>query len=372
MVERGSAGRQYRYLMTDPFQWGAKDLAESKPNINALVDGEDLEGLLEAATYQSFTSNQVGDADDAGSAVRAEAIAALGKLAPDRAGPVLRASLYDSTDEVRCQALQALSALHETEPIGQALRWISKEEPSFGLALDALADPEEEVSLPSVADALVHRYDDELIGEEAAQLVLALLEREDADVSGVLELLVLALRDEREIVVDRAVEMLVWLAPDSVDALVAELDKGSNPAVAAYVLGSIGDPRTLPALMMGLRHPDAKVRKECAAALAELQDPAAVQPLLRATRDPDHAVRTQAALALDGLGSAAVIVGVAALMEPMVEEAVRTAIERADKEAGARSEPAGPPARSRPRHRPNGRSAQAPDKPRSAEERRAS
>ena len=185
----------------------------------------------------------------------------------------------------------------------------------------------------------MHRYDDELIGEEAAQLVLALLEREDVDVSAVLELLVLALHDDRDIVVDRAVEMLVWLAPDSVDALVAELDKGSNPAVAAYVLGSIGDPRTLPALMMGLRHTDAKVRKECAAALAELQDPAAVQPLLRATRDPDHAVRTQAALALDGLGSAAVIVGVAALMEPMVEEAVRTAIERADKRgrAAARS-----------------------------------
>jgi hypothetical protein len=121
-----------------------------------------------------------------------------------------------------------------------------------------------------------------------------------------------------------------------------------------------------------LRHTDAKVRKECAAALAELQDPAAVQPLLRATRDPDHAVRTQAALALDGLGSAAVIVGVAALMEPMVEEAVRTAIERADREAGSRTEPAGPPARSRPRHRPNGRSVQAPEQPRSTEERRAS
>jgi HEAT repeat protein len=358
--------------MTDPF-WGALKLAERKPNINALVEGEDLEGLLEAASYQSFTSNPVGDVDDSGSGVRAEAIVALGTLAPDRAGTVLRASLYDPADEVRCEAVRVLSTLQEPEPIGQALRWLSKEEPSYRLALDALAEHEEKVSLPAVADALVHRYDDELIGEEAAQLVLLLLEHKSADLPAVLELLVPALYDEREIVVDRAVELLVWLAPDSVEPLVAELDSGANPAVAAYVLGSIGDPRTLPALMMGLRHADARVRKECAAALAELQDPAAVQPLLRATRDPDHAVRTQAALALDGLGSAAVIVGVTALMQPMVEEAVRTAIERADGEAGGRSEPARPPARTKPRaHRPNGRPAKAPEQPRPAEERRPS
>ena len=312
--------------------------------------------------------------DDSGSAVRAEALAALGTLAPERAGAVLRASLYDSADEVRCEAVRILGTLHEPEPITQALRWLSKEEPSYALALDALAEPEETVSLPAVADALVHRDDDELIGEEAAQLILSLVEREGADVPGVLEVLVPALHDEREVVVDRAVELLVWLAPDSVEPMVRELDTGSNPAIAAYVLGSIGDARTLPALMKGLRHADANVRKECAAALAELQDPAAVQPLLRATRDPDHAVRSRAAMALDGLGSAAVIVGVAALMQPMVEEAVRKAIEGADKEARSHAEPPAPPARSHPRaYGPNARPAQAPAPGQApAEHRRAS
>jgi HEAT repeat protein len=142
--------------------------------------------------------------------------------------------------------------------------------------------------------------------------------------------------------------------------------------MAAYVLGSIGDPRTLPALVDGLRHAHPRVRRESACALAELQDPAAVKPLLRATRDPDHAVRTQAGMALDGLGSAAVIVGVAALMRPLVEEAVRTAIAAPDSGTDSGSDRWGPPSRSRSRSQyPNGRPAREPEPP-SAQQRPAS
>jgi HEAT repeat protein len=347
-------------------------LEERKPNIAALVEREDLEGLLGAASYQSFASNELGDNDDSGSLVRAEAIAALGKLAPERARRVVRASLYDPADEVRCEAVRVLSVLHETEPLAQALKWLPKDEPSYVLALDALAEPGESVPLPAVADALVHREDDEPIGEAAAQLILSLLEREGADVAGVLEVALAALDDERGIVVDRAAELLVWLAPGSVEALVGEMEKGSNPAMAAYVLGSIGDPRTLPALVDGLRHAHPRVRRESACALAELQDPAAVKPLLRATRDPDHAVRTQAGMALDGLGSAAVIVGVAALMRPLVEEAVRTAIAAPDSGTDSGSDRWGPPSRSRSRSQyPNGRPAREPEPP-SAQQRPAS
>jgi hypothetical protein len=63
----------------------------------------------------------------------------------------------------------------------------------------------------------------------------------------VLELLVVALGAERRIVVDRAADILVLLAPGSIGVLAAELHKGSNPAGAAHVLGRIGDPQT-PAL----------------------------------------------------------------------------------------------------------------------------
>jgi HEAT repeat protein len=101
------------------------------------------------------------------------------------------------------------------------------------------------------------------------------------------------------------------------------------------------------ALVEALRHGDPMVRAESAAAVAELQDPVAVRPLFTATCDADQRVRTQARLALDRLGTAAIIVGVAALLEPMILEAVLAATSRAKGEANGRSPPAGRQPRSR-------------------------
>jgi HEAT repeat protein len=301
-------------------------LGDRKPNIKSLVRRSDVDGLIEAASHQNVTSDAAGAAEDSGAGVRADAVAALGELAPERARTVIRASLYDTADEVRCEAVRALGALHDVEPLAQSLRWLPREELSYELALETLAEAGNSVPPSTVLGALVRREDEELLGEQATQLILSLLDHESVEPTGVLDMLLSALDDERGIVVERAAELLVWLAPDSIEPLVIELDSGRNPAMAAYVLGSIGDPRTLPALVRALRHEDPKVRKESAAALAELQDPAAVKPLLRATRDPEQSVRTQAGMALDGMGSTAVIVGVAALMRPLVEKAVQTAI----------------------------------------------
>jgi HEAT repeat protein len=93
-------------------------------------------------------------------------------------------------------------------------------------------------------------------------------------------------------------------------------------------------------------------------ALAELQDPAAVEPLLRATRDSDQSVRSQAGAALDRLGTTAVIIGVAALLRPMVEEAAKAA----EPESNGRPQRMRANARSQVRsHAPNGRTPEAPD-----------
>ena len=51
------------------------------------------------------------------------------------------------------------------------------------------------------------------------------------------------------------------------------------------------------------------------------RDPIAVEALIRATRDDDDAVRVAAGSALDKLGSVAVMLGVAALMRPMLADA---------------------------------------------------
>jgi HEAT repeat protein len=308
-----------------------KLLGKRKPNIDSLGRRQDVEGLLEAASYRELALTSGGTPSDLGVPVRTDAILALGRLDPDRGHKAIAGGLRDRADGVRCAAVNVLHALGEASVLIEALRWLPPDDgESHKLALQAIMDLRKSVRPSAVADALVHREDDLLSGQDA-QLVLALLEEDGAEATDeVLELLVLALGDERGIVRERAAEMLVRLAPESTETLIAELRTGSNPAGAAYVLGRIGGPQCLDVLVEALRHHDARVRAESAAALAELQDPAAVQPLLRATHDPEHSVRIQADMALDRIGTIAVIAGVAELARPIVREGVRSAMRHPD------------------------------------------
>jgi len=328
-------------------------LAERKPNINALLRREDIDGLERAASYQDLKPTPQGTVSDLGVPVRAEAILALGALDASRGGPVLARALRDPADAVRCAAVRVLHARREARLLAQALRWLPADYGhSRKLALRAVYDLEELVTAPMIAEALVHCEDEELLSEDDALLILRLLEKDRAEGRDeLLALLVAALGHERGIVVDRAGELLVRLAPTSIEAVAAELRAGVAPAEAAYVLGRIADPKTLDALLKGIRHSDARARAESASALAELQDPAVVKPLLRATHDTEHSVRNQARIALDRLGNTAVIVGVAALLQPVIREAVRSAIDERWDEADGRAHPPPPPARGQRRPR---------------------
>lgn len=140
--------------------------------------------------------------------------------------------------------------------------------------------------------------------------------------------------------------------------MAAELRTGSNPAGAAHVPGRIGDPQPLDARAKGLEHGDARVRAESAAALAEIQDPAAVKPSLRATRDSERSVRTRAGMALDRLGTTAMVVGIAVLLEPMIRDAVRSGVACTRVDADGRTQPSPSPRQSQSR-RANARPPEA-------------
>ncbi|MBD0282204.1 MAG: HEAT repeat domain-containing protein [Thermoleophilaceae bacterium] len=332
-------------------------MGERKPNIRALVRREDIEGLERAAAYQDLRPTPQGSVSDFGTPVRAEAILALGSLDSEGDNSALARALRDAADLVRSAAVRALHTRGEAGLLVEALRWLPGDEGhSRKLALQAVFDLKEFVSAPAIADALVHREDEEVLSEDDAPLVLGLLEGAPADERyQLIKLLVTALGDERGIVADRAAELLVRLAPMSTEGVVAELREGSAAAEAAYVLGRIANPDTVDALVDALGHRNPRVRAESAAALGELQDPASVEPLLEATRDRDHGVRRQARLALDRLGNTAVIAGVAALLEPMIQEAVRAAICGLAGEERDRASPSGKPARPESRaHGSNG------------------
>jgi HEAT repeat protein len=307
-------------------------MGERKPNIKSLVRREDVDGLIAAATYQDLAPTSEGTVSDLGIPIRVDAILALGTLAPEQGRGVIAAALRDPADRVRCAAVRVLHKLQEVGVLAEALQWLPPQRGhSYALASRAILDLRESVRASAVADGLIQREDDDLLSDEDAELILALLEDQGADATDeVLELLIIALGDERGIVVDRAAELLVRLAPTSIEPLVAELRGGLNSADAAYVLGRIGDPETLDVLVKALKHRDARVRAETAAALGELEDPAAVKPLLRVTHDPNHAVRSQARMALDRMGTVAVIEGVAELLRPVVRDAVRSAFPKPD------------------------------------------
>jgi HEAT repeat protein len=302
-------------------------LLARKPNVQSLTRREDVDGLVEAASYRELSGTSSEPARDLGVPVRVEAILALGGFDAEAGLEAVTAALRDPADRVRCAAVRVLFARTEASVLVEALRWLPADKgQSRTFALRAVHGLRESVTPAALGDALIHNEDDELLNEDELPLIHALVEDRPAEAADeLIQLLVSSLEDERGIVADRAGELLLRLAPASTEALAAELRGGPAAAEAAYILGRIADPQTLGALVEALGHDDARVRAESVSALAELRDPVAVKPLLDATHDADHAVRTQAGLALERFGTAAVIFGVAALLEPMILEAVSSA-----------------------------------------------
>jgi HEAT repeat protein len=107
-----------------------------------------------------------------------------------------------------------------------------------------------------------------------------------------------------------------------------------------------------------LRDPSPALREAAAQALGGLNDTRAVPALVACTQDPEQSVRDAASTALDRMGSAAVIVAVATLLQPQngqlepsdggpreLEEAVTRLIggeDTAAMPAAVRAEPADP------------------------------
>ena len=333
-------------------------MRDRRPNIKALVKRGKVDALVAAAAYREPAPNQSGGVSDAGVPVRAEAILALGALVPVRGRHAILAGLHDPADPVRCAAVRALHSRRDADTLVRSLEWLPAEGRSRALVLKTVLDLRQLASPVLLAEALVHRQDEEMFADDEVALVLALLGQERTDtMNEVVDLLVGALADEQGIVVDRATELLVRLAPASNEAVLAQLRTGPASAEAAYVLGRIGDPLAVDALVDGLGHGRGSVRAESAAALAELRDPASVKALIQATHDAEHYVRREAANALAQIGTAAVIAGMTELLEPMIHEAVRTALANTKTELDSTFTPARAPKRASraAKARPNGK-----------------
>jgi HEAT repeat protein len=320
-------------------------LRTRRPNVAALADKEDMEGLVSAAGFQELSRKRDGQALDRGAEIRAQAVSALGELGHEAGNRAVARALRDPSDSVRSTAVRVLYQHGEVAPLAQALSWLPAESgDSRALALRALLELKKPGTAQAVSRALVWAAGDQPLADLDVALVHTLMQADTgADVANeVVDELLTALSDDREEVIERAEVLLVRLAPASIQGVIAEFEGGRSPERAAAMLGRMGDPRALQPLIEALDHREVSVRMQAASALGELRQAAAVEPLFRATRDHSRDVRSEAARALDSIGTAAVIIGMSAMVRPLVAEAVVSAMhgqERAlDREGAARVE----------------------------------
>jgi len=90
----------------------------------------------------------------------------------------------------------------------------------------------------------------------------------------------------------------------------------------AELVGELGLEEAVPALARQLEHPDDRVRKAVALALAKIGSGSAAEPLLHALRDRSPEVRMQVALGIGGLKAGALAMPLVVAMEEEQDEAV--------------------------------------------------
>ncbi len=92
-------------------------------------------------------------------------------------------------------------------------------------------------------------------------------------------------------------------SPESFQTLLESLKQGEPPSQRSLVLSVLQDasPAVVPALVIGLNHPDAGVRAGAAHVLGLRREYQAIVALTTATRDPVASVRLEAVIALGAI-----------------------------------------------------------------------
>jgi HEAT repeat protein len=304
-------------------------LRRSEPDVERLHERGDLDGLVAAACFRKPQRAPDGRYIDRGAQVRKEAILALGELGPDAGNGTIASALRDPFDSVRSAAIAVLYVRGDALELADALSWLPAGQ-SLSLAAQAVLELRTTPVVRATARSLICRPGDGPLPESEVQFLLSLT-RSDTEcrpLRGVVRELLTALRGTPGVAADRAEDLLVRLAPQSTPSIIAELERGGSAARAAAMLGRIGDPHAVEPLIEALDHVGSSVRVEAARALGQLRDPRAVEPLLRSTRDLVPEVRATASRALDEMGTAAVIVGVAALLRPTLANGSPAALEQ--------------------------------------------
>jgi HEAT repeat protein len=319
-----------------------------RPHVAKLRRIGDLQGLRAAARYEEIVLDLRGRPSDLGAPVRAEAIAALSEFYGPEVVQSLSGALGDREEGIRVAAVRGLrktlSPLAPDALMGALVLWRddagdrSRDEAVAALlALEvpelperfALALVDELNEAPSESDrAILETFlrADPRAGEAARAVAVRVAERLGRGAE--------RRRQNAELV-------LGWVARQASDVLLSQLD-GPARLAAVRLLGASRDSRAVEPLIAMLGDPDPAIRTGAAASLGELRHGMAVEPLVYASRDDEYDVREAAHAALDRMGVAAVVVGLAAVVRPMLEASATESAPLAELEAAGNGENGSP------------------------------
>lgn len=282
-----------------------------------------IERLREALHYSETFSDEQGREWDAGAHVRVQAIQALAQFEPTVVVGDLLAALDDRAAQVRLAAVEALGA-QPTRVAGVLERLLDLivarrpgNEEVASRALDVVVQWRAYGAAQLLVDRLLDPGSPELdeTHREAFEYVLQSDGGGPAATQVVTDRLLDRLAQERPGPAEgRALEVLRWLGPAALDRLLGALaHDGASPGMMRAA-GMTGDSRAIEPIVRGLRREDPAMRAAAADAARALNHTRAVPALLAATQDDDQTVRDAASAALDRMGTAAVIAGLAVVV----------------------------------------------------------
>ncbi len=304
----------------------------------------------------------VASLHDQESSVRWAVAEALGKIGDSEAVKPLITALKDEDKDVRKAAAEALASLH-WQPINdtqRALEAVAFQRWNEAAPLgDAAVEPllvvfKHPILRQKAAEVLVH------IGQPAVEPLAAMLTNRDQTIrwaaietmgkiggTQAAQLLVTTLKQGKSEEQETAVQALIQIGQPAVDPLIDIFEEADSnlqeiiksilvniknaavdPLVTALkhsdvavvrrtivqILGEIGDPQAVAALVPALDDRDWGMRWAAAQALGKIGDTRAVEPLVAALNDQESSVRWTAAEALGEIGDPQAIESLTALL----------------------------------------------------------
>jgi HEAT repeat protein len=259
---------------------------------------------------------------DLGAPVRARALGALAKVGAPGVHEGLVRALSDSDEEVRIAAIRALRERGDNAaaaPLAEAVAtWTDPELASSReqalKVLESIQDPDVPLR---VAATLVSRTDDLDGGDEQVLRRLTGVTNGGDRAERTVSYLMSVLGDRSR--AERAITMLVWLAPASLQPLLDALADVHKREQAIVALGYTHDRRAVePLCKLMVGSPDPRLRRAAAWAAGEIRDPLAIESLLQAMSDSDFDVRAEAGAGLDRFGNGGMALALSTLLRPAI------------------------------------------------------